>query len=551
MNRRPWLMAALTVVVVSVARGGEILPNGIELPVQWPPRVPGPLTDEPQPVPYLDEPPAVSPIDLGRQLFVDDFLVESSNLSRVHHRPAYHDDNPVLRPERAWETDGPEARTGVYSDGVWYDPARREFLMWYKTPDRSTCLARSSDGLSWSRPDLQAATDSNVTLRSIRDSATVWLDQTADPSARFRLFEARYKERRWEIALRVSANGEQWSDELAVSGPSWDRSTVFYNPFRKVWVASVRGHDHQPGEAVHRVRCYHEGKTPEAALAWKQSSDEVARGNALPDDLQLWIGADRLDPRHPDRSYPAVSPQLYNLDVFAYESLLVGLFTIWQGPDNQTCKELGLQKRNEVLVGYSRDGFHWHRPDRQPFLPVSPDPKAWNAGNVQSAGGGCLIVEDRLRFYCSGRTMHPRPSMATGLATMRRDGFVSLDAPADGGMVTTRPVRFTGKHLFVNASVADGGELRAEVLDAAGRVVPGYSRRDCQPIQGDDTCAAVRWSGNRDLAALAGQAVKFRFLLTGGSIWSFWVTPDAQGASGGYVAAGGPGFAGSTDAVSR
>ncbi len=51
------------------------LPNGIRLPNPWPPRTIGPGSD-PLPVPYLANPPEVLPIDTGRQLFVDDFLIE-------------------------------------------------------------------------------------------------------------------------------------------------------------------------------------------------------------------------------------------------------------------------------------------------------------------------------------------------------------------------------------------------------------------------------------------------------------------------------------------
>ena len=82
----------------------------------------------------------------------------------------------------------------------------------------------------------------------------------AEPSSRFKMFEARYK-RIYQLALRVSPDGQHWSEELAVSGPSWDRSTAFYNPFRKVWVASVRGHDRMLPDPVHRIRNYHEGRT--------------------------------------------------------------------------------------------------------------------------------------------------------------------------------------------------------------------------------------------------------------------------------------------------
>jgi hypothetical protein len=262
--------------------------------------------------------------------------------------------------------------------------------------------------------------------------------------------------------------------------------------------------------------------------------------------LQPWVGADRLDPAHPDPKVSTEKPQLYNLDAFPYESLLVGLFTIWQGPTNEVCKELNIHKRNEVFVGFSRDGFHWHRPNRERFLPVSNDPKAWNAGNVQSVGGGCVIVGDELRFYCSGRTMQPVPTWSTGLAVMRRDGFASMTAGQGGGTLTTRQVRFSGKYLFVNAAPGRG-ELRVEVLDRYGEPLDGFTAADCLPVTGDHVRAPVAWRGGRTLESLAGTPVRIRFQLSAGAIWSFWVADDERGASRGYVAAGGPGFTSSRD----
>jgi hypothetical protein len=52
-----------------------------------------------------------------------------------------------------------------------------------------------------------------------------------------------------------------------------------------------------------------------------------------------------------------------------------------------------------------------------------------------------------------------------------------------------------------------------------------------------------------DLAKLAGQAVRYRFHLRNGELYAFWVSPEASGASHGYVAAGGPGLTGMTDTV--
>ena len=53
----------------------EKLYNGIELPDVWPPRFGDPASVEPMEVPYLKQPPKTIPIDVGRQLFVDDFLI--------------------------------------------------------------------------------------------------------------------------------------------------------------------------------------------------------------------------------------------------------------------------------------------------------------------------------------------------------------------------------------------------------------------------------------------------------------------------------------------
>ena len=82
---------------------GETLHNGIVLPSPWPPRLPDfPTSVEKEPVvpPYLASPPDVIPIDVGRQLFVDDFLVAGTTLKRTFHLAKYHPASPVLKPDK-------------------------------------------------------------------------------------------------------------------------------------------------------------------------------------------------------------------------------------------------------------------------------------------------------------------------------------------------------------------------------------------------------------------------------------------------------------------
>ena len=177
-----------------------------------------------------------------------------------------------------------------------------------------------------------------------------------------------------------------------------------------------------------------------------------------------------------------------------------------------------------------------------------------------------MVVGDELRFYFAGfsgesPTLGPGQAgehginkyrmyagASTGLATLRRDGFAAMAADAETGWLTTRPLSFRGAYLFVNAACADG-ELRVEVLDARDDVVPGYSAADCVPLAGDSTRHRMTWRGAVNLARLSGRPVRFRFMLRRGALYAFWVSGSLRGESSGYVAAGGPGFDGPTDAV--
>ena len=82
---------------------GQTLHNGIVLPDQWPPILPEPKERKEMPVPYLQNKPEVIPVNTGRQLFVDTYLIESTNLESIYHTPNFYSANPVLEPDKEWE----------------------------------------------------------------------------------------------------------------------------------------------------------------------------------------------------------------------------------------------------------------------------------------------------------------------------------------------------------------------------------------------------------------------------------------------------------------
>lgn len=537
-------MAAPDISAVA-ADSGELLYNGIRLGTPWPPRMQS-FSFEPLEPPYLIAPPAVIPIDVGRQLFVDDFLIAATSLTRTFHQAEYSPRNPILAPKTAWEMLDASAERRhlrqspaamVFSDGVFFDPADRLFKMWYMGGyTGTTCYATSHDGFTWDRPMLDVKPGTNIVLDvGWRDSNTVWLDLDAtNPAARFKM--SSYREE--SLFLWSSPDGIHWRQE-GRTGPTGDRSTVFYNPFRKKWVYSLRYE--QEGNA-RRSRRY-----------W-ESSDLFHGGNwRTLEEPPLWVRADAGDPPRADYHTPT---QLYNLDAVGYESLMLGMFSIWRGETDER------EKPNDVCLGFSRDGFHWSRPERRPFVPVSEHVGDWNWANIQTAGGCCLIVGDLLHFYVSGRSGVPGTSIpgtcSTGLATLRRDGFASMDVEGAAnrvrrvnhelgpGVLVTRPVRFSGHQLYVNADLPANAQLRVAVEDVDGRAIAGYTLDACVPARGNSTLLPVTWK-EAGLARLAGQPVRFRFTLTAGRLFAFWVSASGTGASGGYVAAGGPAFRGPRD----
>jgi hypothetical protein len=490
---------------------------------------------------------------------VDDFLIAETDLARNYHRAEKYAGNPILRPETKLEvgdrlydnnTRGPSAT--IFQDGVWFDPKDQLFKMWYNAGpigvSRTTAYATSKDGLVWERPKLDVLPGTNAVIvlernGHSRDGCAVWLDHfAADPQQRFKayIFDNVYRTAASHFGgdILASPDGIHWRRKAQSSFvfEHSDNSTVHYNPFRRKWVYSVR--------------TYRGGRS----RGYRECNDLIRDAHWKKDELVHWAEADDLD--LPDPKIGSRT-QLYNLDMVGYESLMLGVFAIHRGPENDVCEKLGVPKITDLTLAYSRDGFHWSRPDRRAFLAATRIAGDWDRGYLHSAASVCAIVGDKLYFYYGGWSGEQKPlgtgtsiycGGATGLAFLRRDGFASMDAIGKRGTLTTRNITFKGKYLFVNLD-APRGELRAEAIDESGKVIAPFSAENCIPVAGNKTCLLVNWKGARDLDALSGRPVRLRFSLSNGSLYAFWVSPDASGASHGYVAAGGPGFTGPTDIV--
>lgn len=542
------------------AAAGEVLYNAIELPEAWPPSEVHELNREVQPVPYLKDRPEVVPINLGRQLFVDDFLIERNGLRREWHYPVKYAGNPVLKPETMLEINRPSNSCArACCGGVWWDPTRKKFRMWYEAGWLGSCAyAESPDGYNWTRVNhtVRPGTNALFPEGTVRfDSWIVTPDFKApDPYSRWLLFVRPPGPSAQKSYVAVSTNGLDWS-ELMEAGECGDRSTAFYNPFRGKWVYSLRSEMGPWGQGGSRCRSYREVDDFIKDSQWKFFN------YGSTEDVVMWLQPDKLEPRSSLWKLPA---QIYNFDAVAYESVMVGAYSIWRGPENCDTMKHAMPKITDIEFGFSRDGFHFFHEDRTPAVASEGwDSGRWDAGYVQSMPNVFVVKDEKLLFFYSGtKGNRDRKEIggfsadlngaydggASGIAVLRRDGFASLRPKVGerGGDVLTRPVRFSGKYLFINAQLRKG-TLKAEVLDADSKVIPGYSQAESVPFTGDSVKYRLGWRGKSDLSELAGKTVRFRFVIEGaemnrGDFYSFWVSPSERGESRGYLGGGGPGY---------
>ena len=563
---------AMCGVFASVA--GETLYNGIVLPDKWPPAI-DPKDENPVRIPYLEKAniPAAIPIDVGRQLFVDDFLVESTTgVVRAFYKPVKYIENPVMWPQTATELAN---APGCCMPGgaVWWDPTRRRFRMWYLSGwSGPISIAESEDGLKWERPAVAADATKRVPPMG---SNVVLPDQFADTFSVWPDYAAANPYANWKLCVSPGGNPTRSVEYVSSDGVNWtfakktgwhgDSTTLFYNPFRQKWVWSLRSNWRK------RSRIYHEHSDFFAGADWnfplkngsasmkKAYYENTAGLVSNSPDCYIWLACDNADATCTMNGTVRES-QMYNVDATPYESVMIGLFKVICGHDNDEAAIAGLPKTTFCHFGYSRDGFHFSRPDRTPAIsPSGWGSGAWDTGYIGFCSSGFVIKDEQLWIYYVGArgdgTANNPPecvitngmhlNFSVGIAKLRRDGFAGMVADGAGELVT-RPVTFTGSHLFVNAD-ARFGALSAEVIDADGKPFPGYAAADCDGLlRVDATKRAVSWKGG-DLSRFAGKPVRFRFKMKVATLYAFWVSKDASGKSGGYLAAGGPDYAGLKD----
>ncbi|WP_395749193.1 hypothetical protein [Prosthecobacter sp.] len=184
-------------------------------------------------------------------------------------------------------------------------------------------------------------------------------------------------------------------------------------------------------------------------------------------------------------------------------------------------------------IAWSHDGWGFQRlPKREHFIEFGPA-GAFDHSMVV-ATPRWVEVGDEWWFYYAGFDASHDDSVhrkgAIGLATIRKEGFISQHGPKTGGVVCTRAMHWPGGDLIVNAD-AHAGKLQVRVSDELRKPIAGFDYDDMPAFTGDSVNHEVKWNG-KSMDELKGTVVRLEFQLHDADLYTFTARPPAQPPAG-------------------
>jgi hypothetical protein len=448
-------------------------------------------------------------------------VASRENITQTYHPAVKYGGHPVIQQEAPWE------RHDGMTASVIYDEEDGLFKAWYMaghpvaTPGahdvQTQCLATSQDGIHWERPKLGlhsalGSKENNIVIPAeYHDGMDHWETMLKDPVATDPT--QKYKALGWSsydwdgplagIYTATSPDGLNWTHTPEPvfryhprpgtndMGPIGDAQALMVDTRKRRYIAFLRGVD-------------------------------GGRHLSISEDFDHWTQPQPF-------MYPLSDEEtLYNNVGFVYGDQYLGFLTHFN--------RHALHQTQTLQLLTSRDGEHWMRaPAEQPIIGLS-DIGEWDRFQIMLTGAPPIRVGDKLYIYYRGTNrrhakvpseFEPRigidqekRTMSIGLATLRLDGFASMDGSFDGGIVVTRPVLLGGDNLALNVK-CDYGQAQVELLDEQDQPIPGYTRQDCVPLKEDNVEARIVWQERNSLAELKDRPVKLKFYLRNARLYSY------------------------------
>ncbi len=456
-------------------------------------------------------------VELGtrRELFVDDFLIETLDGTQLKLN-APQPVGVTLRFDKPWE--------GAFCGYVTILQDGPTYRMYYRglpeagsdgSPREVTCYAESQDGVTWTKPELglfevRGTRQNNVILA---DAAPVthnfcpFLD-TRDDVPEGERFKALGGTAKSGLIGYASPDGIHWSrmqEEPLFRDTKWvfdSQNVPFWSESENLYVLYYR-------KSLNSIRAIGRATSPDFR-SWS-------------DPVQMTFGDTKPEHLYTNQTHPYFrAPHIY---IGVAARFMPGRQVI----TDEQAKAIDVNPKyfgdiSDAVLLTTRGGSRYHRTFMESFIRPGIGIENWVSRTNYPALGIVPTGDDQLSVYVQKN--YGQPTARLDRYTLRPDGFVSVNAPYDGGEMVTRALSFAAedagetRQLRLNFATSAAGSIRVEIQDADGKAIPGYALDDCGEIIGDDLGRVVSWKSGSDLTALANREVRLRFVMLDADLYA-------------------------------
>lgn len=431
------------------------------------------------------------------ELFVDDYLIEKMRGVALKLQVPQAQEVAVQF-DRPWEG-AYSGYPSVLKDGEGY---RLYYRGWQTDGSPEvTCVAESADGKKWVKPKLRLCE-----WKGSRENNICWDGYGNHCFAPFIDLNPKAKKSERYKALAgcppvglVSADGLHWKQvgkpPVIRQGAFDSLNLAFWDTVQEQYVAYVRTWDDARGKVTNDMVGYR------------------SIGRVTSPDFRHWSDTEEIDYGGSPRE------QLYTNAITPYfraPHIYLGFPKRFMEA-RHLLTEYAEPGISETVFMTSRDGFHWDRRFMEAMIRPGRDRLNWSDRSIMTAWGVVQTGADELSIYYTENYKHKSNRLRR--ATLRLDGFVSVNAPFAGGTMTTKPFVFAGSELVLNYATSAAGSVQVEMQDEAGKAVRGFALKDCPVMYGDEIEGAVQWRGG-SVSGMVGKRVRLRFVMRDADLFS-------------------------------
>ncbi|MCM8785039.1 MAG: hypothetical protein NC827_01310 [Candidatus Omnitrophica bacterium] len=450
--------------------------------------------------------------DIHNFVFVDEKLIEQADGVRKNfYQIEKYEKNPIIKTDRLWESYLPEFDCGYVYDpfysSIVYNIEKEKYICYYQVFGRFgsyLCLAESSDGINWIKPELNqvffnGSFENNI-IKFLKypalsiDFGCVVPNYSNEIDAEivcsnFSKFDDKIYFQ--GITVAFSKDGINWNFHFPPVLPyDGDAHCLMWDPVEKCYLITTRSY--QQYNVYSRL-----GMKRKRHIAISKSRDLI---HWTP--MVTILEPDEKDPEN---------REFYKMFILPYGHGYIGFLQIFDVDPSLSRGPL------EVQLTFSRDLIHWDRVgDRKPFIPRG-EKDQWDSGMTLMTI--CPVAEGKeLRFWYGGKEGEHWVASKGGIGTGKigRDRFISWKTDSEGYIITC-PLHISGiPEIFVNIKAPDG-YVQVEILED-NKVISGCERENCIPVSGNHILAPIRFKN--PLLRLSGD-VRLKFYLKKAEIFSF------------------------------